>query len=373
MVIDPEWKAVRSVHLQGGCRAFNGLNNSVELQPRASNGKIAAIVTPTYHGLFPILAQAGFSVIGADFYFDRDQTDGRRLPEWRAYNALPGSLWPTIDQADQFSFIAHAAIKDKNGELWDIARRITYLLRTCNWRVRQISDAYHQQLMAYVKANSFTAGNRRNDEFTWLGYLAIQSFLVDACTLRDYLAEYRALIMSQAGTIPAKPRITKMASLVSRYLSVNPSLTPVDRHLSDATAVGGWLHEIGSLRDLAVHVAPLADADKRLYALCKSVPIDAQETLPSIKLPIPAEPSKIAASRHSGAHFDDPQLNFARFSNALENPDVALDGLEYAHWSLGRLASLASELSAISPVAPEMPSLTAADIIDLKITNGRST
>jgi hypothetical protein len=369
MAINPEWNAVRSVHLQGGCRGFSGLPNSVELQPLASNGKIAAIAIPNYHALFSILTQAGFSVIGADFYFDREQTDGRRIPEWRVYNAQPGTLWPCIDQAHQFSFIAHAAIKDKNGELWDVARRITYLLRTCNWRVRQISDAYNQQLMAYVKANSFAAGAKRNDEFTWLGYLAIQSFLVDACTLRDYLAEYRALILSQAGTIAAKPKITKMASLLSRYLNVSSSLAAVDVRLREATAVGEWLYEIGSLRDLAVHVAPLADADKMLYAICKSVPIDAQESLPSIKLPIPAEPSKISASRHSGTHFDDPQLNFARFSNALENPDAALDGLEYAHSSLGRLASLASELSAISPVAPEMPSFTAADIIDLKIKN----
>jgi hypothetical protein len=67
MVANPEWKAVRSVHLQGGCRAFNGLNNSVELQPLASNGKAAVFATPTYHALFVSLAQAGFSVIGTDF------------------------------------------------------------------------------------------------------------------------------------------------------------------------------------------------------------------------------------------------------------------------------------------------------------------
>jgi hypothetical protein len=89
MVANPEWKAVRSVHLQGGCRAFNGLNNSVELRPIASNGKTAAIATPTYPALFGILEQAGFLVIGTDFYFGPEQTDGRRLPEWRSYNVVP--------------------------------------------------------------------------------------------------------------------------------------------------------------------------------------------------------------------------------------------------------------------------------------------
>jgi hypothetical protein len=99
MVANPEWKAVRSVHLQGGCRAFNGLNNSVELRPIASNGKTAAIATPTYPALFGILEQAGFLVIGTDFYFGPEQTDGRRLPEWRSYNVVAGSVWPCIDQA----------------------------------------------------------------------------------------------------------------------------------------------------------------------------------------------------------------------------------------------------------------------------------
>jgi hypothetical protein len=65
----------------------------------------------------------------------------------------------------------------------------------------------------------------------------------------------------QAGTIAAKPRLTKMASLISHYLNKNASLAPVDKILRKATVIGGWLYEIGSLRDLAVHVAPLADAD----------------------------------------------------------------------------------------------------------------
>jgi hypothetical protein len=36
---------------------------------------------------------------------------------------------------------------------------------------------------------------------------------VDACTLRDYLAEYRALPLSQSGKLVWKRKITKMASL----------------------------------------------------------------------------------------------------------------------------------------------------------------
>jgi len=359
----------RIVHIQGGCRVINFGNGPVELHPVASNGKIASFSGISHHGLIGYLAHAGYGVIGADFFTTPEQVDGRQLPEWRAYLATASAIWPALDQADKFSFVAHGAIKQKNGVLWDVAHRIAYQLRTCRWRLRQISDAYHQQVNAYVRAKSFESGVRRNDQFTWLGYLAIQSFLTDACTLRDYFAEYRALILVQAGLLPGNPRITKMASLKSRYLSRSATHAPVDTHLEEATAPGGWLFELGSLRDLAVHVSPLANADKTLYAVCQAIPIDPQATLPSIKLPIPTDASKIAAARHTGEHFEDPSLEFARFSNALKDPGAALDGLEYSHASLRQLDSLANELSLLSPVVPEMPHLTEADIIDLKIVN----
>lgn len=364
---NPEWKAVRCVHLQGGSRAVNGLDPTVQFEAAASNGKVASFETPTYHGLFPLLRRMGFVVVGCDFFFDLAQTDGRRVPDWRAYHVIDRSSWPCAEQADQWSFLAHSAIKQKNGELWDIARRVSNQLRTCDWRLRQVSEAYNQQLKATLQSRKFKDGLRFDDQFTWLGYLAIQSFLVDACTLRDYLAEYRALILSQSEEFVSKSKITKMASLKSRYLDKVSLSVRIDKILRDATNERGWLQELGRYRDLVVHIAPLASADKHLYTVCKSIRLDADATLPAVKLPIPSDPGRISDARHSGEHFNDPELNFARFLNALENPDGARDGLEYAHESLGKLALLAWHLSAISPVKPEIPTLAEADILDMKI------
>jgi hypothetical protein len=367
---NPEWKAVRSVHLQGGNRAVNGLGPTVQFEPLATNEKIASFETPTYHGLFPLLSSMGFVVVGCDYFSDPAQLDGRRVPDWRDYHVINRSILSCAAQADQWSFLAHSAIKQKNGELWDISRRVSNQLRTCDWRLRQVSETYNQQLIARLLSRKFKDGLRFDDQFTWLGYLAIQSFLVDACTLRDYLAEYRALLLSQSGELVSKSKITKMASLKSRYLDKSPLSVQIDKILRDATNERGWLQELGSYRDLVVHVAPLASADKDLYTVCKSIRLVTDATLPAIKLPIPSDPGKISDSRHSGKHFDDPELNFARFLNAMDNPDGARDGLEYAHESLGKLALLAWHLSAISPVKPEMPTLTEADIFDFKITGG---
>jgi hypothetical protein len=358
--------AVRSFHLQGGCRS-NDVGGRLRFILPTSNGKLLELTTPSFHHAYGTLRKAGFLIVGADFYFGVDQTDGRRLPDWRAHHPIQGTSWPCADQADKWAHVAHAAIRRKNGLLWDVATRVSRQLRTCDWRLREVSESYHKQLVSRILSKDFTDGERFVDGFTWLGYLAIQAFLVDACTLRDYLAEYRALLLVQSGHTGFSSKIRRLGSLKKSYLDKEPLTIPVDKNMRAASEPGGWLHVLGSYRDLVVHYAPLADAGHTLYAVCVSVPIDAQTTLPSIKLPLPPDPEKVTAGRISGAHVNDPEQNYARFLNALEDPSSAQDGLQYAHTALGHLAALATELLQISPVPPEMPALTQADILDLKI------
>ncbi len=361
-----EAPAVRSIHLQGGCRA-NDVGGRLQLELLASNGRHAEVIPPSFHHAYGVLRRAGFLIVGADFFFEIEQADGRRLPSWRAHHPIRGTSWPCADQADKWSSIAHSAIRQKNGLLWDVATRISHQLRTCDWRLRQVSEAYRDQLHAKVRTGKFADGLRFFDGFTWLGYLAIQAFLVDACVLRDYLAEYRALVLTQSGQRTFTSKITRIASLKRQYLSKDQLTTPVDQQMQKATEAGGWLHLLGEYRDLVVHYAPLASAGQDLYALCTKIPLDAQKTLPSIKLPIPSDPDKISAARTSGAHVDDPEQNYARFLNAMKDPESALDGLGYAHSVLGHLSVLASELAAVSPVKPETRVLTDEDVLDFKI------
>src|SRR5690606_22337761 len=109
--------------------------------------------------------------------------------------------WHCFNQADIWSHIAHAAIKQNNGLLWDVAQRISHLLRVCDWRLRQVSECYRDLLYAIVQAHEYTEGRRFMDRHTWLIYMEIESFLVSACVLRDSLAEYRALLLSQSGAV----------------------------------------------------------------------------------------------------------------------------------------------------------------------------
>lgn len=343
------------------------MSDQLELEPAASNGQIACLFSPNYPQSYELLRKYGLQTLGVDFYLDVAQADGRRLPSWRSYHHIGSTSWPCAEQAETWSFIAHGAFQEKNGLLWDVASRIRHQLRVCDWRLRQISECYRDQLRATLGNGEFVEGRRFSNGFTWLGYLAIQSFLVDACVLRDYFAEYRALILLQAGQHKFTSKVTRMGSLKKQYLNRANLTFSADQALADATEAGGWLRLLGSYRNLVVHFAPLASAGSSLYAICVALRFQGDMALPSIKLPIPPDPEKISESRASGTYWDDSELNYARFLNALANPVEALDGLQYAHSVLGHLATLAIHLGVMSPVKPKERVLTEKDIINIKI------
>lgn len=275
--------AIRSIHLQGGCRANDVKGWSLSCSH--PNGEVAQLTAANFYHAYAALRDAGFLIIGADFYFELEQVDGRRLPSWRAYHRVGATSWPCAEQADQWSFIAHSAFRVQNGLLWDVASRVSYQMRVCDWRLRQVSESYRDQLHATVRSREFDEGRRFQDGFTWLGYLAIHAFLVDACILRDYLCEYRALLLTQSGARKFRGKITRMGSLKKHFLSKDSLTAPIDQAMNQASDPGGWLHLLGNYRDLVVHYAPLANAGHDLYALCETIPFQGQITLPAIKLP----------------------------------------------------------------------------------------
>ena len=236
--------------------------------------------------------------------------------------------------------------------MWDVASRISHQIRVCEWRFRQLSEAYHDQLIAVIQSKRFKERNGVVDGFTWLGYLAFQAFVVDACVLRDYFAEYRALILPPESQLPVKVR--RLKSLKQYYLDKIEPEAEADKLLASATVQGGWLFVLSAYRNLVVHYAPIASAGKDLFAYCVRGRLANGGELPSIKLPIPQDPDDIIVKRSSGSHLEDPSLDYARFINALKDPESVPDGLDYAFSLIAELALLGLRLSEISPVAPQM-------------------
>src|SRR5471032_1569332 len=180
-----QWQAVvRVVHLQGGCRALNGMNPQVAFEPDLLNGGRLGLTLPAFNSLFRQISDLGVAVIGCDFLTSAAEAEGYAPPQWRSFNGASDNARTCAYQGDHWSFIANGAFKNGLGLLWDIAGRVSHQLRACDWRLRQLSDAYRDQLRSALRGGEFADNQRFMDGYTSMGYLALQAFLVEACVLR---------------------------------------------------------------------------------------------------------------------------------------------------------------------------------------------
>lgn len=348
-----EWPAARIVHILGGCRVVNNPGPDVELYPETLTGSRLRFQIPAYGAIYSKLAEINLSVVGTDFFSHIREVDGRIPPNWRPFHFRTTTVWPCAEVSQKWSNIGHAAYTRKLGRLWDLASRVSHQIRVCSWRLRQISEAYHEQLVARELHKDFRDGQRFEDGYTWLAYLSIQSFLVDACVLRDCLAEFTAeYYFSSSGK---KPQVTSISGLLKHYLRGVDSSDPIGVLLREETADGGWLKELGCYRDLVVHSAPLAQAEQRLFAVTTSIQCANLGRVPTIRCPLPDQPDHIAARRSRGDLYQDFSRQFAAFTKAALGDIPSKDGLAYTHEVLGKLVDLALLLSDKAPVPPEMP------------------
>jgi hypothetical protein len=276
------WLAARTVHLVGGCRAFNGFDPAVEFFPRTLDGKVMRYQSRQYGRLYAELASMEIAPIGFEFLTNSLEAKELVPTNWRAYYPRGGKeIWPCNDEMDRWSHISYAAGQVDDAVLWDIARRISHQLRVCAWRLYQLSEAYRVQLRARTAESDFKPGVRFEDGFTWLGYLAVQVFLVDACVLRDYFAEFFATYACP-DSAKSHGHISSMAGLRRAVLSKASCADRLFNDLNSATSKGGWLYVLGAYRDLAVHCVPLARAESKLWALATEFPIKGAKSLAAI-------------------------------------------------------------------------------------------
>jgi len=365
---DPQqsWPASRIVHLAGGCRAINTNNPgpTVDLHPITTNGKQAGFTLPRYGAIYHSLQSLGLIIVGVEFYSHVLEARGKVPPNWRPYHGTATTAWPWDETDMKWSHISHNAHKRKNGRLWDLASRISHQMRVCSWRLRQISEAYREQLFAKCDGSEFRRGQRFEDGFTWLAYLSIQSFLVDACILRDYLAEFSARFIYASHLKSARVAVTSMAGLKKNILDTIADVDAVTQFLRAATSDGGWLKELGEYRDLVVHSAPLAKAEQKLFAVCDVIDIgESGGSLPCVKFPIPENPQSISKMRATGGLFEDFTLQFEAFVKAIASEMPNRDGLVYAHNVMSKLATLSAMLADKSPLPPEMMGFDESNII----------
>jgi hypothetical protein len=301
--------------------------------------------------------ELGLQVFGVSSFAHKLELEGIVPAEWRSVHYQPRKAWICHDAKTIWSQIAYAAGKAKSGKLWDCAARISYQVETSIRRLQLLSDGYSTQLSTLLARRQFPDGSRIDDLWTQSVFLSIQSFLTDACVLRDYLAEFAAAFVYRLGE---SPRITSHAGLL-KHLKRASSDDVLTKKLLEASAANGWLNELGSYRDLVVHSAPLALAQGRLWVWCKAIELAEGKRLPIVRFPLPAQPAAIMAAR-SKADYENFQMLIEQFAGSADVDPSMRDALRYAHTVMGDLAELALDLASHSPVAPQMPVLTDEDL-----------
>ncbi len=341
-----QWYPVRRlVHLNGGLKAINNPGAKVSLAPSTIDLKTAQFNLPTYKSLLAILNSLKFKIIGVDYYSHPEQISGIYPPEWYSYGRLMTASNLIKDPALSWSNIAFQAERERKYHLADISRRIRFQLKACEVRLRDISQAYNQELTSICRKCDFNDGNHFKSLNTFDIYLAIHSYLYESCSLRNYFAEYISLFVFK--NYP-DVNIFTMANLRKKILKSEYTSDDFANKLYQATdPKTGWIAKLGHYRDLIVHYVPLPQASNYSYLLQKSVNIDMDKKLPSIMLPLPDNPLEIMGIRNNNSHLTSKEKDQEEFiekikQNLMESLNQT-DALEYCSYSMEKLMELSTD------------------------------
>ena len=246
-------------------------------------------------------------------------------------------------------------MKAKNGYIWDLARRISHQSWLTNWRYRELSEAYRDHVVVGLKGGKGKTTGRFANEFTELVYSALQSFMIDACILRDNLAEFYWWHLRQGGYVKSSKTVTTMGGLLNGQFKAAKVPDRVHSFILDGTTENtGWIWLLTEYRNLVVHVAPLTLADQVLFASWVETDVNGRSVV-GVKLPLPKNPLALSKSRNDGSLFEDPAGTRATFANVMKDDANTLDCLQYATTVVSGLALLSWHTIFVSPIKPKMP------------------
>lgn len=366
-----EWHAARTVHLSGGLRAYSIEPGVVEIEPITTCHKLPSFKIQKYHDLFPKLKDLRLWIIGAEYVSHRGQVNGNYPPEWRPYHEITRDGWISNDAEVIWSRIAFHAQKEKRWLLADLAARMRHQTRLCGYRLKQVSDAYAQLLHSVAFEKDFEADRVFSSEYCWMVYVATESFLIHACILRDYFAEFVAQFICDEPELFEKLNITTMGALKKHFLDKTASHYEAIEQLKLATSDNGWMKILGDYRNLVVHSAPLELANETIMAKTAELELTPGKKLPLVLVPLPKDPQGAMRLRSTGEYYKNLANNDGyHFPDLSKDIWQGEDAMHYCHGTMGLLAYTALKLSKHSPTKPSEIIITEEEMTEVKITRG---
>ena len=360
---EQDWLNVaRRVHLLGGIRAINNPGPKVIVIPGSDKKQPIEYSIPHYKGLLASLIAQQIVPIGVEYYEFPEQLKGYFPPKWRPVHFGYSTIYPTAEAEDLWSCLANAGLEGNNLEFADVCRRITFEIRASSWRLQDVSNSYETELRALCEQNKFSRGRRFKSLNSFFVFLSTHSFLVDICTLRDYVAEFvSAFLLSGFFS----NRITSMSAL-RRVLPPVKDQNKIASELLDITdrsGQNGWLAKLGAYRDLVVHSTPLVESMHIGMMVQRYLRMGDRFEIPSVYFPIPANPFKVESVRSKGVAYNTVEEWIE--DSIKHDPEKASspDALDYCADVLGKMVSLILRIGKESPIKPKRFTLTEKDII----------
>ena len=341
----------RTVHLNGGLIAvIEPQSDIITLWPKTSDKKIVEIKIDTFGKLYSALKKYNLKIIGVEFITHDSEFTGEAPVQFRGFtNQKP--IWPNWDALQLWGGVSLSSFQHKNGLNYDLSNRIRFQLSTINNRLKSLSLSYQRQLNALILKNEFKAEQRFQDGYTDLVYQEFHSFLFDCGILRDNICEY-IYNFSDNGRFKKTGLEITTASGLFKILKKASDLSEFELSLKIDMSKGGWLHELGSYRDLVMHSAPINLTNHKLYAIHEPINLpDGKEVL-SVRFPLPADPSLLYSDRCKRTDFDKYIEEFDEISRISLEDRGMYDCLEYAHKVFSLLSNLSLQVAKESPVRP---------------------
>ena len=319
---------------------------------------------PNYQSFLPVLVQEGLVPIGVDYYETQTVADGLYPPKWILIN--PQNRKNTDTNIHTWRDIVNSAHENKDYKCVDITSRISFQLKAIETRLRDISESYNRELIGIVEDGDFNEECSIESKNTFQIGLSIHSFLADACTLRDYLAEYLSLYKYEAYDVVASH--SALLKKVLKKIDKRDSYTDWIINGSDVKS-RGWLAQLSAYRDLAIHSVPLAYAGRKSQVFQRYLKFGGGE-LSTIFYPLPDDPIKIVYERSKNIQdvsYEDYWNRLYSIKSGIDEMFKLQDALEYC-WNVnGYLSSYAIECSKLSPYEPKMLELNENNILSVKI------
>jgi hypothetical protein len=358
---------VREAHLLGGLRAINNPGSEVIIFPNIIHNKVAIFNIPSHDSFIKVLRNLGLVLVGIDFYSSPEEIEEIWPPEWYSFSRIISNNDPLHDSVRSWSNISFHAYTEQNYCLADLAGRISFQLEACEVRLRDLSESYHIEISSLCQLQMFEAGKEIKTLNSFKIYLAVHSFLVESCSLRDYLSEFMRLYAFHQKY--RNEQVFTMGAFRKKILKKEHECDAFAKILYEATdpdSEDGWLAELGEYRDLVVHSVPLAQANTRSFLVQKLSYLGDDKYLPSIALPLPANPGNISKKRSKGIYFSSFDEWLAAVQKDAEESKLATDALEYCCLANANLTKLATDIIKYSPIEPKTPVFTKEDIIEMR-------